>query len=138
MHIPFSAMIVRAMTPDWPLLKADTRDQIAGDVALFVERTILLAPAHVRAGVIGLSLMLGLWLAAASMLNRSAARIAWAFSVFQKLPMAGPAVIRVYRSMTVLAFYEHPVVAAAMGVEDAADRQQQFRAARARLIAGST
>jgi hypothetical protein len=123
--------VVRPMLPDWPNLDSSVLEAIAGDVTEFVQKSIGLAPAHVRAAVALISLAIWTWVSLHSAVTgRSVERRRKAISIFHRLPGPGRSVLRLYRSLVVLAFYEHPVVRQAMNIEDPGQRQDRFRALR--------
>jgi hypothetical protein len=130
-------ILVGTLLPDHPALLASARAAVLDAAAAFVGGQIGRAPAHVRLGVRVLGLALLTWLALHGVLRAPAPyrQAAPALARFQALgaPFAG--VLRVYRSMALLAFYEHPLVEAALGFEDPVARQAAFRALRARRVA---
>ena len=102
--------------PDWPLLTEDCRAAALNAVTAHAARAITLAPFHVRFGVAVLSIPIGLALSLMSIgaggpLVRSV-RAARLYALLHYLPGPLSSVIRLYRSVALLAFYEHPTVAA--------------------------
>jgi hypothetical protein len=128
-------MIVLPMLPEWPPLNPAAQGVVAGEIAGFIRRNLALAPAHVRAGVLVVSIGLVFWqlLRAPLAAMGSPARRRTLVSC-QRIHGPVSAVVRLYRSLTVLAFYEHPVVIAAMGTEDPVARQNRFRISRDRQL----
>jgi hypothetical protein len=111
---------VTTLLPDWPALSAAERAVVGRHCAMFTRRQIALAPAHIRAGIWTLygvfsafstlrSLRRGL-----SSPTSSATALA-AFAALGPAPFAG--LERVLRSMTLLAFLEHPHVLSAVGAD---------------------
>ncbi len=135
----FAGVLVRSALPDWPALGSETRMRVIADVELFVRNALALAPFHVWLGSLVLSIAAGLFVTllspGLSPAGGSNHRAAALLAVFHRLPGPGGAIVRLYRSLTVLAFYEHPLVVAAMGVEDPSRHHDRFRAERARLLA---
>ena len=124
-------MIIEPLLPQWPELEPTVRKTIAHHAMMFVHKSIALAPAHMRVAVIVVSVVLYAWIFLyAVVFGRSAARQRKAISLFQRLPGPAPAVVRLYQSLTVLAFYEHPLVRQAMNAEDPIARRDRFRALR--------
>lgn len=112
----FDHVIVRSMIPHWPLLDSFERRRVVADVTAHVSKSVSAAPPHIRMGVSVVSVFIGstAWLAclgAGGPLIR-AERTSSLYEFLKRLP--GPAwpVVRLYRSMTLLAFYDHPLVAA--------------------------
>jgi hypothetical protein len=109
---------VTSLLPDWPSLTPEARRQVSHHCAAFVRRQISLAPAHIRGGF---------WLLYATFIVFAAVRAlargslaprgdAAALTAFASLgPASFPGLERVLRSMTVLAFLEHPVVQSSLG-----------------------
>jgi hypothetical protein len=131
-------MIVLPMLPEWPPLNAAAQGIVAGEIAGFVRRNLARAPAHVRAGVLVVSIGLVFWQllrAPLAAMGSPARRRALVSCQRIQGQVSVSAVVRLYRSLTVLAFYEHPLVVAAMGTEDPAARQNRFRVDRDRLLA---
>jgi hypothetical protein len=127
--------IVACLAPFGPPLPAGTRAGVIDAATSFVSRQIWLAPLHVRVGALGLGAVLRLWLAllAPGVARTFGAplRAARAVTLFERLPGPARSVVRLYRSMTVLAYYEHPAVAVALDLPDPAARRDAFRTARA-------
>jgi hypothetical protein len=125
--------LVACLMPDYPPLLPSARARVLEDVARFVASQVGRAPWLVRLAVRPLGTALFLWLALAGVLaspipyRRAEAPI----HRFASLAPALAAVVRLYRSMTLLAFYEHAAIAGALGLEDPEDRQARFRARRA-------
>ncbi len=115
----FAALIVGTLLPDWPEVPKDARALAFADTVAWVERAVRGSPLHVRLGVLGLSLVIGaalrLRLSGVADERERAARAEAVFGLFQSLPGPASSVIRLFRSLTLLAWFEHPVIAAAMG-----------------------
>jgi hypothetical protein len=135
--------IVACLAPYGPPLPAGARAGVIDAVGAFVARQLSLAPFHVRVGTLVLGAALRVWLA---LLAPGAAgafgaplRAARAVALFERLPGPARSVVRLYRSMTVLAYYEHPAVVAVLDFLDAGERQKAFRATRkTRLLERAT
>jgi hypothetical protein len=131
--------IVACLAPDEPPLPAGAWAGVVDTAASFVSRQIHLAPLHVRVGAVGLGAVLRLWLALLTPGPTGAfgapLRAARAVALFERLPGPARSVVRLYRSMTVLAYYEHPVVAAALDLPNPAARRDAFRATRRARLA---
>ncbi len=130
----FDGLIVETMLPRWPVLDSAVRRCVHAEVARSVKRSIGCAPAHVRIGVAVLSFGLGSLLLVTSIGAGGpavrAARAERLYGLIQKLPGPAGAAVRLYRSMSVLAFYEHASVAPLLDPETPEDRQTRFRLAR--------
>ena len=111
----FVSLIVDTMLPEWPLLDMHSRSVVHNSTTAHVARALRLAPFHIRLGVGALSLVIGFALLLLSLgPGRGAAwrsRADIFFALLQKLPGPFAAAVRLYRSVTLLAFYEHPMVA---------------------------
>lgn len=113
-------LMVDALLPDWPALSAESRSSVSAHCAHFVHRQIALSPAHIRFGIRLLftafcmfaSLRLGMRRLGSVSRERRAIALR-AFALDQVPPFI--ALERVLRSMTVLAFLEHPDVLIAIG-----------------------
>jgi hypothetical protein len=117
--------VIDALIPEWPPLPPDRRVAVSAFCGRFVSRQIALAPAHIGFGIrvlfavfyVFAFLRLGLHpLGAVSREQRSKALRDFAFE--QIPPFI--ALERVLRSLTVLAFFDHPDVIAAIGQESSA------------------
>jgi hypothetical protein len=135
--------LVSCLAPYGPPLPSGIRTEVINSIAGFVIRQINLAPFHVRVGALVLGAGLRLWLA---LLAPGAAgsfgapvRAAHAVMLFERLPGPTRSTVRLYRSMTVLAYYEHPAVASALDLPDPVTRREAFRTIRrTRLSQGSS
>jgi hypothetical protein len=133
-----SGVIIRPLLPQWPELDSAAQETVVRQANRFVQSSIALAPAHVRFGVSVASTALWAWiLLYRSGANRSGARQRKAVALFERLPGPAAAVVRLYRSLTVLAFYEHPLVLRAMNVGEPEARQEKFRAERRSILRSS-
>jgi hypothetical protein len=110
---------IDALLPEWPALAPDSRVSISAYCARFVHRQIALSPAHIRFGVrvlftafcVFAFVRLGMRPLSSVPRERRAAALR-AFALEQAPPFV--ALERVLRSLTVLAFLEHPDVLAAI------------------------
>lgn len=111
---------IDALLPEWPALQPERRLSVSAHCAHFVRRQIALSPAHIRFGVRTLFtafcafafLRLGMRPLVSVPRERRAAAMR-AFALEQVAPFV--ALERVLRSMTVVAFLEHPDVLTAVG-----------------------
>ena len=130
-------ILVGTLLPDHPALLPSARAAVLDAAAGFVSGQIGRAPVHVWLGARLIGLALLAWLGAHGVLGKAAPyrQAETALRRFQALgaPFAGG--LRLYRSMALLAFYEHPLVEAALGFEDPTARQARFRALRAQRVA---
>ena len=128
--------LVTCLLPDQPALAPSSRQQVVDTAAGFVSNQVRNAPFHVRFGAWILGTCLYVWLTAVGAMSSGAPyrRAELAIARFQRIAPVFAAIVRLYRSMALLAYYEHPIVAAALGFEDAEKRQAEFRVRRARVI----
>lgn len=115
----FETLIIGRLLPDWPEIPKDARAAAFDHTVAWVKRAVRGAPLHMRLGVLGLSVVIGaalrLRLAGAADERERAARAEAVFDLFQSLPGPASSVVRLYRSTTLLAWFEHPAVAVAVG-----------------------
>lgn len=113
---------IDALLPEWPAMPPERRALVSAHCARFVHRQIALAPAHIRFGVRVLFtafctfavFRLGMRPLGSVTRDRRAAALR-AFALEQVPPFI--ALERVLRSMTAVAFFEHPDVLTAIGEE---------------------
>jgi hypothetical protein len=111
---------IDALLPEWPALPLERRVSVSAHCARFVRRQIALPPAHIRFGIRILFaafctfafLRLGMRRLGSVSRERRAAALR-AFAVEQVPTFV--ALERVLRSMTVVAFFDHPDVLNAIG-----------------------
>lgn len=111
---------IDALLPEWPALAPERRASVSAHCAHFVRWQIALAPAHIRFGIRILFmafctfavLRIGMRPLGSVSRERRAAALR-AFALDQVPPFV--ALERVLRSMTVVAFFEHPDVLTAIG-----------------------
>ena len=106
---------VDALLPEWPGLPLDRRALVSRHCAAFVRRQIGLAPAHVRLGIhvlfAAFCIVAAVRFGLALPRERRAAALAW----FARAPVPPFAALeRVLRSMTTVAFLDHPEVVKAV------------------------
>jgi hypothetical protein len=122
--VPAFDATIDALLPEWPALAPDRRASVSAHCARFVRRQIALSPAHIRFGVRILFtafctfavLRLGMRPLGSVPRERRAA-VLRGFALEQVPPLV--ALERLLRSMTAVAFLEHPDVLAAIGEEQA-------------------
>ena len=109
---------IDSLLPDWPSLPVAERAVVSRHCSAFVRRQISRAPAHIRMGV-WLLLVIFMTFARVRSIMRgslSAGSDAAALTTFSSLgPAAFAGLERILRSMTLLAFLEHPMVLSAIG-----------------------
>lgn len=135
--------LVNCLAPYGPALPYGIRDAVLDCVTTFVVRQLSLAPPHVRLGALGLGLPLRVWLAlvapGAAGSFGAPLRAASAVALFELLPGPTQVIVRFYRSLIVLAYYEHAAVASALDFPDPVARRKTFHALRrARLSQGTS
>ncbi|HJT44536.1 MAG TPA: hypothetical protein VJ750_13675 [Rhizomicrobium sp.] len=129
---------IAALIPDWPVLPGTARTELIGDCAAFVRTQVGLAPFYVR---------LGFWVLYGAFCFYAFLRVGpfagpvargIALTGFSALPLPLVAALeRLLRASTLLAFFDHPVVLAALQEPSPAMRQQSFRALRASQMQAS-
>lgn len=112
----FDRALVETLMPTWPLLDEDEKPAVVSEVVASVSRAIADAPLHIRFAVRSVSMFLGPCIfiisAGAGGALASALRAERFYTVLQRSPGPIMSVMRLYRSMTLLAFYEQTPVAA--------------------------
>ena len=110
---------VDALLPEWPALPSTHRASVSAHCAGFVRRQVALSPAHIRLGIRVLFIVFCIFAAIHLRLRPLGSvpreqRVATLkiFALDQVPPFV--ALERVLRSMTVVAFLEHPDVLAAI------------------------
>jgi hypothetical protein len=111
---------IDALLPEWPTLPPAFRVLVSAHCARFVRRQIALAPAHIRLGIYALFIMF--WIFATirlgmrplNSLPRERRAAALRTFALDQVP-AFAALERILRSMTAVAFLEHPNVVKAVG-----------------------
>lgn len=133
-----SLALVAALTPDEPALAAEERQAAQAAAADFLRRQLAIAPFHVRIGVRLLAAVLFAAALAAGLGRPFATReLAWRRAFLDRaarssLPVA--MVVRLYRSLTLLAYLEQPAVRAALGADPVGARIAEHRAERRRQV----
>ncbi|WP_461196142.1 hypothetical protein, partial [Bradyrhizobium sp. UFLA06-06] len=112
----FDRVIVATLMPAWPLLDGEEKPAVLTQVVPSVTRAIAGAPFHIRLAVRSVSIFLSLCIflisAGAGGPLISALRADRFYTLLQRSPGPISSVVRLYRSMTLLAFYEQAPVAA--------------------------
>jgi hypothetical protein len=101
------------------------QDNLINETARFVRDEVMLAPFHLRAGIVVFALLFNLWLAIARLGGLSTVTAATRWEKFGA-PMRS--LTRLIRSLALLYFCEHPAVLEKQGVLTAKRRQEIFRA----------
>jgi hypothetical protein len=139
--IPHSmiATLTSSLLPEWPAFDEPSRNAIHRAVTDFVVLELKACPSFVRLGVTALtvffftgSFVIGF--------GRGYGRRgpAWQrryLTVWRRLGRSAKSFERLMRSLTVLAFLDHPLVAAKLGIDDGQARQERHRSLRRDLIA---
>jgi hypothetical protein len=130
---------VEALLPDWPRLEAAPRAAACVAATRRVTTHLACAPRHVRlaAGALSLAFFILPWLAGGGRgfahlaLERRRALI----KGWQRVGRPAALMVRLYRSMALLAYLELPEVRAALGADQAEERMRRHRERRAALPA---
>lgn len=132
--------IVRCVLPEQSLLPEDVRRIAALEAITFVDQALRAAPAHIRIVERCFRVALWLWLLpvanGAPIIRGPDSRVERAVSRFASVAAPLAAIVRLYRSLAMLAFLESDGVAESMGHATAHQRQERFRQVRARLEEG--
>ncbi len=126
---------IAALVPDWPVLPAADRALVTAVCIGFVRSQLHLAPFHIRFGFRVLFAAFAVYaLFRAGPFAGPQAR-ARALSAFSSLPLPLVAGLeRLLRASTMLAFFDHPLVLAALNEPIPARRQEEFRALRVAAV----
>jgi hypothetical protein len=125
-----SIALIDALVPRGLGVTEAERDSILDQVAGFVRAEGALAPLPIRLGLTALSLALLAWLGLGRR-DREKALRRWD----QLTGAPGRALTRMLRSLSLLAYLDHPLVRSRMGVATVPERQRQFRELRAGRVA---
>ena len=125
-----SIALIDALVPRGLGVPEAERDSILDQVAGFVRAEGALAPLPIRLGLAALSLALLAWLGLGRR-DREKALQRWD----QRTGAPGRALTRMLRSLSLLAYLDHPLVRSRMGVATVPERQRQFRELRAGRVA---
>lgn len=112
----FDRVLVATLVPTWPLLDGEEKPAVVTEVVGSVTRAIADAPFHIRLAVRSVSILLSpcifLISCRAGGPLASALRADRLYTLLQRWPGPITSVMRLYRSMTLLAFCEQTPVAA--------------------------
>jgi hypothetical protein len=107
-------IIVKTMVPGWPLVNLEDRSVVINDVTCNVRSSLAQAPIHIKVAVNVLSLPLVVVIAFTTFFSPSEQSLIYNADKFyfclRYIPGPLFSVVRLYRSLTVLAFYEHPLI----------------------------
>ena len=128
----FFETTIDALIPEWPPLDPLKRAFLRDYCACFVRRQIALAPAHIRVGIVCLFTIFRVFvLLRLGPLARGTKPRATRAAALSDFSTRGPSIFagleRVLRSMTLLAFLEHPSVLSAIGEGSLADQPGALR-----------
>jgi len=130
-----SPRLADALLPQYPELSREEFAAVRNHAIDYTTGAVRSAPAHVRFGVMGLSLALAVWLIVNA---RRPGDVARALGQWEKLTgTPGRALLRLMRTLALFGFLEHPLVLAKLGVPQVTDRQASFRALRALQISAA-
>jgi hypothetical protein len=130
--------IVRCLLPREPSLDSDTRRAATDQAIEFVSAAIAGAPFHIRLGERVLRILIWLWLLPAaraeSVETGAGPGVERSVEAFARLAPPFASIVRLYRSLALLAFLESDAVVQRLGYISARDRQDRFRALRVGAI----
>lgn len=133
--------LIDTLAPDWPPLPSQSRAAVVAHAAQFVDAQLAVMPFVVRVPAAILAVAFGLFafmaggarpFARQALLRRRVIVGRWSRLAY---PFRG--YIRLVRSMAMLAYLEHDVVRAAVGIAGPAIRMQTFREKRLQLTDGA-
>jgi hypothetical protein len=128
-----SVALIDALVPRGLGVPEAERESVLDEVAGFVRAEGALAPLPIRLGLAALSLALLAWLRALALARRDRET---ALNHWDRLAGApGRALTRMLRSLTLIAYLDHPLVRSRMGVGTVPERQRRFRGLRADKVA---
>jgi hypothetical protein len=116
-YFNFRARLIRCLLPEYPSLPTEQCDLIAADIYQSVIQLIQLAPWHIRMGEKILRVLLIFWMlltTSGSLKTTDISAVNRALSRFQKHSNTLAGIVRLYRSLLILCFYEHPLVTQAI------------------------
>jgi hypothetical protein len=126
--------IVRCLLPRDPALDIDSRRVATDEAVEFVSAAIAGAPFHIRFGERILRTVLWLWILPAvraeSVEMGAGPGVERSVEAFTRLAPPLASIVRLYRSLALLAFLESDAVVHRLGYLSASDRQDRFRALR--------
>ena len=94
-------------------------------------RLLALAPWHFRILVGGIELVATLWCIAYRLLHKAPVDYAQEMAAFAKLPLIATPLLRLYRSLLALSWFEQPEVMSALGLRETLPaRRDHFRSVR--------
>jgi hypothetical protein len=128
-----SSSLIDALVPRGLGVPEAERDSVLDQVAGFVRAEGALAPLPIRLGLTALSLALLAWLGVLALGRRDREAALEYWDRFAGAP--GRALTRMLRSLTLIAYLDHPLVRSRMGVATVPERQRHYRAFRARAVA---
>ncbi len=128
-----SVSLIDALVPRGLGVPEAERDSVLDEVAGFVRAEGALAPLPIRLGLSALSLALLAWIGVLALGRRDRD---WALRHWDRLAGApGRALTRVLRSLSLIAYLDHPLVRSRMGVATVPERQRHYRELRADRVA---
>ncbi len=131
--------LIASLLPQDPLLERRQRDEVSLAVQDFLAAELRLAPWHIRFGLTALGLACATYcrlrLSGRRMGRVSPQECAAALDAWEALSGApGRGFLRAVRTMTVLAYFDHPLVLAHLGAPAPLQRQAERREYRQRRI----
>lgn len=134
-----SSSLVASVLPAYPTLDQEEKAQVLAAVTEFMGAELSLAPWHIRFGLttigIGCVAFCRLWLRGRRIDLVPAERRTATFAAWERFSgNPGRGFMRALRSMTTLAFYDHPQVLLALGVTNPREHQEERRQYRARRL----
>jgi hypothetical protein len=125
--------IVRCVLPERPIVPDEVRQRATEEAVAFVAAALRSAPWHIRSGERVFRIALWLWLLPAAI--RGPAATERALALFGVLSFSA-SIVRLYRSLALLAFLESDDVVRALGHVPMRERQATFRSLRVEAMKG--
>lgn|GEM_PF-3910247 len=129
------ARLIRAIMPDYPPLAEKQKDIVHGDTVIYVTKALSVAPLYIRSAIAVLDILFVIF--SSLPVPSKNASLAVKLALWGRLSSFSATHERFYRSMGLLAIYEHPLILQELGFGDRLLRTQNLRAQRAQQMVGS-
>lgn len=126
------ARLIKIFMPSWPELSDDAYQKILSDVAAFLKIEFTLTPWFIALPMALLQILFSTVLTLSG--ARSQAEQQRVITHWERCGVPFQAFIRLYRSLTLLAYMEHPLIREKLDLPDYQAHQENFRAKRHALL----
>ena len=134
----FEQEFIDALVPQEPPLEPDERMQLVDDTRAFIQRCLASAAPHIGLGVWLMRFLLRIWLLVmigpGSLRGPDKDKFEGAVLRFERLGTSFYSLTRLYRSLVMLSYFEHPLVTRRIGAPDLLMVQKTHRELRAGLV----